>query len=147
MKCVIQRVKEASCKVEGNEISSINKGLLIFLGVQTDDKEEDAEYLANRIPNLRIFERDGKFNDSLIDVNGEALVISQFTLLGRTKKGLRPDFVLAERPERATELYNLFIDKLSKYIPVKSGIFGAKMEISLVNDGPVTILMDTRDKE
>lgn len=145
MKCVIQRVKEASCKIEGNEISRINRGLLIFLGVQTDDSKEDAAYLANRIPNLRLFERGGKFNDSLIDVNGEALVISQFTLLGRTKKGLRPDFILAEKPEKAMELYKFFIDELSKYIPVKSGIFGAKMEISLINDGPVTIIIDTRE--
>ncbi len=145
MKCVIQRVKEASCKIEGKEISRIDKGLLIFLGIQTDDRKEEAEYLASRIPNLRLFERDGKFNDSLIDVNGEALVISQFTLLGRTKKGLRPDFILAEKPDKAVELYKFFIDELSKYIPVKSGIFGAKMEISLINDGPVTIIIDTRE--
>lgn len=147
MKCVIQRVKEASCKIEGNEIARIKKGLLIFLGIQIDDKKEEAEYLAKRIPNLRLFEREGKFNDSLIDVKGEALVISQFTLLAKTKKGLRPDFILAEKPEKATELYNLFINELSKFIPVKSGIFGAKMEISLTNDGPVTIIIDTRENE
>uniref|UniRef100_A0A7C4U9C3 D-aminoacyl-tRNA deacylase n=1 Tax=candidate division WOR-3 bacterium TaxID=2052148 RepID=A0A7C4U9C3_UNCW3 len=147
MRCVIQRVKEASVIVENKEISSIKKGLLILLGVQVDDKEEDAINLAKKIPNLRIFERDEKFNDSLIDVKGEALVVSQFTLLGRTKKGLRPDFILAEKPERASYLYKKFIEEISKYVPVKEGIFGAKMEISLINDGPVTIIMDTREKE
>ena len=144
MKAVIQRVKKASVSVEGEVISSIGKGLLILLGIQVGDTEEDIDYLCRKIAFLRIFERDGKFNDSLMDIGGETLVVSQFTLLGRTERGNRPDFLLAEKPRRAEELFNMFCEKLSEYVPVKQGIFGARMDVSLINDGPVTIIIDSR---
>ncbi len=144
MKAVIQRVKKASVSVEGEVISSIGKGLLILLGIQVGDTEEDIDYLSRKIAFLRIFERDGKFNDSLMDIGGETLVVSQFTLLGRTERGNRPDFLLAEKPRRAEELFNMFCEKLSEYVPVKQGIFGARMDVSLINDGPVTIIIDSR---
>jgi len=147
MKAVIQRVKKASVSVEGEVISSIGKGLLILLGIQVGDTEEDIDYLSRKIAFLRIFERDGKFNDSLMDIGGETLVVSQFTLLGRTERGNRPDFLLAEKPRRAEELFNMFCEKLSEYVPVKQGIFGARMDVSLINDGPVTIIIDSRRKK
>ena len=144
MKAVIQRVKKASVSVEGEVISSIGKGFLILLGIQVGDTEEDIDYLSRKIAFLRIFERDGKFNDSLMDIGGEALVVSQFTLLGRTERGNRPDFLLAEKPPRAEELFNMFCEKLSEYVPVKRGIFGARMDVSLINNGPVTIIIGSR---
>lgn len=146
MKAVIQRVKNASVRVGGEEVSTIGRGLLILLGIQVGDLEHDIHYLSRKVAKLRIFEKDGKFNDSIVDIGGEALVVSQFTLLGRTHRGNRPDFLLAEKPPRAEELFNMFCDALSMYVPVKKGVFGERMEIHLINDGPVTIIIDSRSK-
>jgi len=145
MKAVIQRVTSAFVTVEGKKISSIDKGLLILLGIQVGDTDKDLHYLSKKISDLRIFENKGNFDLSIYDIGGKALVVSQFTLLGRTKKGNRPDFLLAEKPDKARELYNKFCDELNKTIDVERGVFGAKMKITLVNDGPVTIIIDTRE--
>jgi len=145
MKAVIQRVTSAFVTVEGKKISSIDKGLLIFLGIQVGDTDKDLHYLSKKISNLRIFENKGNFDLSIYDIGGKALVVSQFTLLGRTKKGNRPDFLLAEKPDKARELYNKFCDELNKTMDVEKGVFGSKMKITLVNDGPVTIIIDTKE--
>ncbi len=145
MRAVIQRVTSAFVTVEGEKISSIDKGILILLGIQVGDTYKDIQYLSKKITNLRIFENKGNFDLSIFDIGGKALVVSQFTLLGRTKKGNRPDFLLAEKPDKAKELYDKFCDELNKIIDVEKGIFGAKMKITLVNDGPVTIIIDTKE--
>ncbi len=146
MRAVLQRVKESKVYVDGKEVASIGKGLNILLGVGVGDREEDAHKLVEKIVNLRIFEDDsGKFNLSLLDVKGSALVVSQFTLYANTKKGRRPSFELAEKPERAKELYELFVEKLSKHVPTQCGIFGAMMEVHILNWGPVTIILDSRE--
>jgi len=145
MRAVIQRVTSAFVTVEGEKISSIDKGFLILLGIQVGDTYKDIQYLSKKITNLRIFENKGNFDLSIFDIGGKALVVSQFTLLGRTKKGNRPDFLLAEKPDKAKELYDKFCDELNKIIDVEKGIFGAKMKITLVNDGPVTIIIDTKE--
>ncbi len=132
--------------VDGKEVASIDKGLNILLGVGIGDKEEDVDKLVEKIVNLRIFEDDsGKFNLSLLDIKGSALVVSQFTLYANTKKGRRPSFELAERPERAKELYELFVERLSKHVPTQCGIFGAMMEVYILNWGPVTIILDSKE--
>lgn len=146
MRAVLQRVKESKVYVEGKEVASIGHGLNILLGVGVGDKEEDVDRLVDKIINLRIFEdSSGKFNLSLLDVKGSALVVSQFTLYAKTKKGRRPSFELAEKPERAKELYELFVKKLSEYVPTQCGIFGAMMDVYIVNWGPVTIILESRD--
>ena len=145
MKAVVQRVKNTTLSVEGQLISEIEKGLVVYLGVKCGDVKESAEYLAKKISALRIFEDDnGKMNLGVKDVGGEILVVSQFTLLGDTSHGNRPSFVEAERPERANELYEYFASLLQNVygITVKKGVFGADMQISQHNDGPVTILME-----
>jgi len=144
MKAVIQRVNKASVTVDGSRIAEIQKGLLVLLGVKKGDTDEKTKELADRCANLRIFEDDkGKFNLSLIDTKGEALVVSQFTLLADATKGRRPSFSDAEEPERAKMLYELFITCLRELgIPAKGGVFGARMLVSLDNNGPVTLILE-----
>ena len=146
MRAVIQRVKSSSVTVSGELIGNIGKGLLVFLGVSSSDKTDDAKYLADKIANLRIFEdEDHKLNRSLIDMEGEMLVVSQFTLLGDCKKGRRPSFVKAAPPELANELYEQFVKHVrQKGITVKTGRFQTMMEVSLINDGPVTLIVESK---
>ncbi len=146
MRAVIQRVKESSVTVKNEIIGKIGRGLLVLLGVANEDKANDAEYLADKITNLRIFEDDkGKMNRSLLETGGEMIVVSQFTLLGDCRKGRRPSFVNAADPEKANKLYEHFIKEVrQKGISVKTGRFRAMMEVSLINDGPVTIILENR---
>jgi len=146
MRGVVQRVRRASVEVEGNVIGEIEHGILLLLGVEDTDEEKDLEYMCDKVPNLRIFEdENGKMNKSLIDVGGQLLVISQFTLLGDARKGRRPSFTSAAVPDKAIPMYENFIKKM-KYsgITTQCGEFGADMQVELVNDGPVTILLDSR---
>ncbi len=148
MLAVIQRTSEAKVTVGGEAVGEIGRGLLVLLGVERGDDVGDADYLLEKIINLRIFEDgDGKMNLSLTDVGGELLVVSQFTLLGDVKKGRRPSFVNAEEPERANELYEYFIDGAKRRgVGVSGGVFQAMMEVSLVNDGPVTLIVDSKKR-
>lgn len=150
MRAVIQRVSEASVSIEGMKHSSIEEGLLILLGIEEADTQEDIEWLSGKISRLRIFDdEDGVMNRSVKDVGGEALVVSQFTLHASTKKGNRPSYIKAARPETAIPLYESFVKQLEKDTKrkVKTGEFGASMNISLVNSGPVTIIIDTKNRE
>lgn len=150
MRAVIQRVIEASCKVDEETTGSINQGLLIFLGVQEEDTEEDIEWLSNKIVNLRIFrDEKGKMNKSIQEISGEILLISQFTLFALTKKGNRPSFIHAAKPQKAELLYSKMTERLGVLLnqPVATGKFGADMKINAMNDGPVTIIMNTKDKD
>ena len=150
MRAVIQRVSEASVSIENKIVSKINFGLLIFLGIEIEDTQEDSLWLANKIAQLRIFsDSDAKMNNSLLDIEGEAIVVSQFTLHAKTKKGNRPSYINAARPEQAIPLYEQFKRDLSAVIvkEVQSGEFGADMKVNLTNDGPVTIIIDTKNKE
>ncbi len=145
MRAVVQRVKSASVTVEGKLVSEIGAGVLVFIGVAQDDTATELEYIANKVANLRIFEdEDGKMNLSLLDTGGAALVVSQFTLYGDCRKGRRPSFITAARPEVANTLYEQFITTLKQqHIPTQGGTFQAMMDVQLVNDGPVTILLDS----
>jgi len=150
MKAVIQRVSQASVSIDKQLKSSIKNGLLILLGIIDSDTSEDIDWLCNKIVNLRIFsDEDGVMNHSIKDVNGDVLVVSQFTLHASTKKGNRPSYIKAAKPEVAIPLYDEFVDKLKIILgkPVSTGEFGAMMDVSLVNDGPVTIILDTKNKE
>jgi len=146
MKVVIQRVKKTSLSVDNKLVSEIEKGLAIYLGIMVGDTRSDAEYIAKKISNLRIFEDlEGKMNLSVKDICGEILLISQFTLYGNCEKGNRPSFIEAEHPEKAQPLYEYTAEKLREYgICVKQGVFGADMKIQQYNDGPVTIIMESR---
>ena len=147
MKAVIQRVSSASVSVDNTQISSINNGFLILLGVQQGDDEKDLEYLVNKTAGMRIFKDDKQhMNLSIKDVNGGALVVSQFTLCADTHKGRRPSFIHAAPPEIAEQMYQQFCEQLKVAgVPVQTGKFGAMMDVSLINDGPVTIILDSRD--
>ena len=150
MKAVIQRVSEASVSIENKIVAQINAGVLILLGIELEDTKKDSLWLSNKIAQLRIFsDYEGKMNHSLLDIDGEVIVVSQFTLHAKTKKGNRPSYINAARPEQAIPLYEQFKDDLSKLISkqVFSGEFGADMKVSLTNDGPVTIILDTKNKE
>ena len=150
MKILIQRVSHASIEVEHTLHAQIKSGLLIFLGIEKDDDSSDVDYLVGKSAALRIFnDPDGKMNLSIQDVGGEALIVSQFTLHASTKKGNRPSYVKAARPEHAIPLYEYFIQKMNLELSekVKSGVFGADMKIQLLNDGPVTIMIDSKNKE
>ena len=150
MRVVIQRVKEASVTINEQIFSSITSGLLILVGVEESDIQEDIEWLTKKISQLRIFDdSQGVMNESIMNKKGEILVVSQFTLHASTKKGNRPSYIKAARPETAVPLYELFIQTLKKVSGCKvvTGEFGAMMQVALINDGPVTILIDSKDKE
>lgn len=150
MRVLLQRVSEASVTIERMEKSRIGAGFLLLLGIEKEDGEEDIEWLVKKLLSLRVFEDDeGKMNLSILDVGGEALVVSQFTLHARVKKGTRPSFDRAARPETAIPLYEKFAKELEAGLgkPVGTGEFGAMMDVALVNDGPVTIWIDSRNRE
>lgn len=146
MRAVLQRVSEASVAVDGATVGAIGPGLLILLGVDAEDTGADADQLAEKIPGLRVFnDDDGKFNRDLIETGGAALVVSQFTLHGDCRRGRRPSFTAAARPELAVPLYTRFVDALrARGVAVAEGVFGTHMRVHLVNDGPVTILLDSK---
>jgi D-tyrosyl-tRNA(Tyr) deacylase len=147
MKALIQRVSSAHVEIAGATVGGIRKGLLVFLCAVKGDTEKDLEYVARKVLSLRIFEDEqGKMNRSVMEINGEVLVVSQFTLAASTRKGNRPSFDNAEEPEQAERMYDIFINRLRDTgVPVQTGTFAAMMQVSLVNDGPVTISLDSRD--
>lgn len=150
MRALIQKVTNAAVSIENTVKSKIDVGLLILLGIEEDDNQEDIDWLSKKLSQLRIFDDEkGVMNLSIQDINGEALVISQFTLHAKVKKGNRPSYIKAAKPELAIPLYNQFVDALNQLISkeIQTGEFGAYMQISLVNDGPVTIFIDTKNKE
>ena len=146
MRAVIQRVKESSVAIEGQVVGRSAQGLMVLIGVEVGDTDKDLSYIADKVPNLRIFEDEaGKMNRSLLDISGQILAISQFTLLGDARGGRRPSFTAAARPDTAVPLYEALVEKWrSLGIHVETGEFGADMQVSLINDGPVTILLDSR---
>lgn len=150
MRVVIQKVSKASVKVEGKIAGTIDEGLLVLIGIEDADREEDIKWLSNKIVNLRIFnDEDGVMNRSVLDVNGNILLISQFTLHASTKKGNRPSYIKASKPDFAIPMYEKMINQLEADLgkKIQTGIFGADMKVELLNDGPVTIMMDTKNKE
>ncbi|PTS98951.1 D-tyrosyl-tRNA(Tyr) deacylase [Pedobacter sp. HMWF019] len=150
MRAVIQRVSEASCRVNAEVTGTIEGGLLVLLGIEDSDTPEDLDWLAQKIAGIRIFsDEDGLMNRSLSDTGGNILLISQFTLFASTKKGNRPGFTRAARPDKAIPLYDAMISKLNALLnkKIQTGIFGADMKINLLNDGPVTLIIDTKNKE
>lgn len=150
MRVVIQRVSSASVSIENEEYSSIGNGLLVLVGFESLDTQDDLDWTASKICNLRIFADDnGVMNRSVMEVGGEILIVSQFTLHAATKKGNRPSYIRAAPPEIAIPLYNLFVRKVSDQLgkEIKTGIFGAMMKVELLNDGPVTIIIDSKNKE
>jgi len=150
MKAVIQRVAKASVTIEGEIVASINNGLLILIGIVNQDTQEDIIWLSNKIANLRVFgDENDVMNRSIIDVNGNAIVVSQFTLHASTKKGNRPSYIKAAKPEVAIPLYKSFVNQLENDLDnkVQTGQFGADMKVELLNDGPVTIIIDTKNRE
>lgn len=150
MRAVIQRVSTASVTIHGEMKSAIGQGFMVLLGIETADTQEDAEWLCNKIAQLRVFSDEaGLMNKNIADIDGEVLVVSQFTLHASYKKGNRPSFIKAARPEQAIPLYEHFISYMQQLTgkPVATGAFGADMKVALVNDGPVTIVVDTKNKE
>lgn len=150
MKVVIQRVSEAKVTIDKKQVGSIQKGLLVLLGIVPEDTQEDIDYLVRKIINLRIFnDEKGVMNTSLLDIDGELLVVSQFTLHASTKKGNRPSYIKAAKPEIAVPLYEAFVKSLriSSKKNIQTGEFGADMKVSLLNDGPVTIIIDSKNRE
>ena len=150
MKVVLQRVTHASVEIDGALHSQIGRGLLVLLGIEPVDTQEDADWLVKKIAALRIFDdENGVMNRNVVDVDGQVLVVSQFTLMASYKKGNRPSYIRAARPEVAVPLYEYFVEQMAKTIgkPVQTGAFGADMQVSLLNNGPVTITMDTHNKE
>ncbi|MCO6486728.1 MAG: D-tyrosyl-tRNA(Tyr) deacylase [Saprospiraceae bacterium] len=150
MRIVIQRVREASVRVEGRIVGAIGRGLLVLVGVEEDDERDDVMWLCQKLKTLRIFsDEEGRMNADIAAVGGAFLVVSQFTLHASTRKGNRPSFIRAARPEKAIPLYQYFLEELAMQsgCPVESGIFAADMQVGLVNDGPVTLIMDSKRKE
>ena len=147
MRALVQRVSRASVAARGKKIGAIGKGIVILVGVREDDTEEDARWLADKCVNLRIFENDeGKFDLSLLDIRGEALAVSQFTLYGDCRKGRRPSFTDAARPEVARKLYEAFVKALKRTgLKVETGVFAARMKVEILNDGPVTLMVETEE--
>ena len=147
MKIIIQRVKKAQVSIEGQVYGQIQQGLLLLVGVGSEDQQEDMDYAVRKLVNMRIFSDDeGKMNLSVKDIQGEILSISQFTLFADTKKGNRPAFTGVAKPDVAEAFYQDFNRELAKAVPVKTGVFGADMQVELVNDGPVTIILDTKNR-
>lgn len=149
MKVVLQRVSKASVTIEGKKVASIENGLLILLGIVQEDTQEDITWLTNKVANLRIFnDENGVMNTSLLDSNGDAIVVSQFTLHANTKKGNRPSYIKAAKPEVAIPLYEAFNKALESVLnkPIQTGVFGADMKVQLLNDGPVTIIIDSKNR-
>ena len=145
MRAVVQRVTEASVRIDGETVGAIQNGLCVLLGVSTDDTDTDADYITEKLLGLRIFDdENGVPNRSVLDVGGSVLLVSQFTLLGDARKGRRPSYIFAARPEQAIPLYERCIARLSAAVPVETGRFGADMKVSIENDGPFTILLDSR---
>lgn len=150
MKAVIQRVSKASVTINGEKVANIQKGVLILLGIVDNDTNEDIEWLSKKIANLRIFNDENQImNKSLIDISGEAIVVSQFTLQASTKKGNRPSYIKAAKPDIAIPIYHQFIKQIEKDLDkkIQTGQFGADMKVELLNDGPVTIIIDSKNKE
>ncbi|MCO4645956.1 D-tyrosyl-tRNA(Tyr) deacylase [Streptococcus infantarius subsp. infantarius] len=147
MKVAIQRVKEAQVTIDDELVGDISRGLLLLVGVGPDDEQEDLDYAVRKITNMRIFSDDmGKMNLSVQDIKGSILSVSQFTLFADTKKGNRPAFTGAAKPDKAEKMYLDFNEALTQFVPVETGVFGADMQVSLVNDGPVTIILDTKSR-
>lgn len=145
MKAVIQRVKEASVEVDGQMVSKINRGLLVFVGIGKDDDEKGMDWMLDKIINLRIFDKEGKFDQSLLDVKGDLLLVSQFTLFGDCSKGRRPSFSNAMEVEKARDLFEVFVAKArEKVARVETGVFQAHMDVKLSNDGPVTLIINSK---
>lgn len=150
MKVVLQRVSQASVTVEGNKVADVQKGLLILVGIEDADNQEDIDWLTSKIIKMRIFgDENDVMNCSVLDVNGDIIVVSQFTLHAATKKGNRPSYIKASKPEFAIPMYESFVSSLEKELgkKVQTGVFGADMKVSLLNDGPVTIVIDSKNRE
>ncbi|MBQ7878798.1 MAG: D-tyrosyl-tRNA(Tyr) deacylase [Bacteroidaceae bacterium] len=150
MRILIQRVKKASVSIKGKVNSFINNGLLVFVGICEQDKDEDIEWLTKKIANIRLFDdENGVMNKSVTEIDGEILAVSQFTLMAATKKGNRPSYIKAAKPEISIPLYEQFCKELSAAVnkPIATGVFGADMKVELINDGPVTIFIDSKNRE
>ena len=150
MRILIQRVKKASVTIEGELISLINNGLLLFIGITEDDTQEDIQWLTKKVANIRLFDdENGVMNLSVMDIDGEILAVSQFTLMASTKKGNRPSYIKAAKPEISVPLYEQFCTEMELAVnkPIKRGVFGADMKVELLNDGPVTIFIDSKNRE